>query len=44
MSENIQMSSDNGKEILLCGGRLYSKIFHYNNGFLHEFIDKNFQL
>ncbi len=23
---------------------LYSKIFHYNNSFLHEFIDKNFQL
>lgn len=26
------------------GKALHSKIFHYNNGFLHEFVDKNFQL
>ncbi len=44
MSETIQMSCDNCKEILLCSVVLHNKIFHYKNGFLHEFIDKNFQL
>jgi len=44
MSETIQMNFDNNRKILLYPDVIGSKIFHYNNGFLHEFIDKNFQL
>ncbi len=38
------MSYDDSREIIFCNDLWYSKIFHYNNSFLHEFIHKNFQL
>jgi hypothetical protein len=38
------MRSYNKPEILLCCEIFDNNIFHYNNSFLQEFIDKNFQL